>query len=176
MTFVKTLALAAALATPFVLGSVPASAGDVTVGDLTLSNAWTRATPPRAMAGGGFVTITNAGAADRLVAASAPVSEKTELHEMVVTDGVMKMREMEGGIEIPAGGTVDLKPGGLHVMFMGLKAPIKEGETVPVTLTFENAGTVEVSFTAEKIGAKGMGMGTGGGMNGTGMKHGQSKN
>ncbi|WP_037547549.1 copper chaperone PCu(A)C [Stappia stellulata] len=177
MTFFKTLVVAAALATASLATvSMPAVAEEVVHGDLTLSGAWTRATPPRAVAGGGFVTIVNAGEDDRLVSATANVSDKTELHEMAVIDGVMKMREMADGIPVPAGGTLELKPGSYHVMFLGLNAPLVEGETVPVTLTFEKAGAVDVSFTVEKIGAKGMGMKPGHGKMNGGMKHGQPKN
>ena len=143
----------------------PAFAADVTAGNLTLSGAWTRATPPRARAGGGFLTIANSGEVDRLVSASSPVSTRTEIHEMAVQDGVMKMREMAEGIEVPAGGTLELKPGGYHMMFLELAGPFKEGESVPVTLTFEKAGAVEVSLKVEKMGAKGM--------SGHGMGHGQ---
>ncbi|MBB99332.1 MAG: hypothetical protein CML67_07325 [Rhodobacteraceae bacterium] len=183
MTFFKTLFVAAALASAsLATASLPAVAEDIALGDLTLSGAWTRATPPRAIAGGGFITIVNTGEEDRLVSAQAGVSDKTELHEMTVVDGVMKMREMAGGIPVPAKGTLELKPGSYHVMFLGLTAPLVEGATVPVTLTFEKAGSVEVPFTVEKIGAKGMGMQQGhgqmnGGMKaGGGMKHGQPKN
>ncbi|SDT93053.1 copper chaperone PCu(A)C [Stappia sp. ES.058] len=172
MTFLKSLVVAAALATV----SLPAVAQDIVLGDLTLSDAWTRATPPRAVAGGGFITIVNAGKGDRLVSAAANVSDKTELHEMAVTDGVMKMREMADGIPVPAGETLELKPGSYHVMFLGLNAPLKQGDVVPVTLTFEKAGSVEVSFSVEKIGAKGMGMKHGDGRMNGGMKHGQPKN
>ena len=84
---------------------------------------------------------------------------------MAVQDGVMKMREMAEGIEVPAGGTLELKPGGYHMMFLELAGPFKEGESVPVTLTFEKAGAVEVSLKVEKMGAKGM--------SGHGMGHGQ---
>lgn len=171
MNIFKSVALAVALCAT----SLPALAADVTLGDLTLSDAWTRATPPNARAGGGFVTIANEGDDDRLVSVASNVSEKTELHEMAVTDGVMKMRPLTDGIAIPAGETVALKPGGLHVMFIGLNSPLKQGEAVPVTLTFEKAGPVEVTFSVEKIGAKGMGMGHGAGGHG-GMKHGKSDN
>lgn len=175
MNIIKSVALAVALTAT----SLPALAADVTLGELTLSDAWTRATPPNAQAGGGFVTIANKGGDDRLVSAAANVSAKTELHEMAVIDGVMKMRPMADGIAIPAGETVALKPGGLHVMFIGLNAPLKQGETVPVTLTFEKAGPVEVTFSVEKIGAKGMGMNHGAGGHGgmkNGMKNGNSGN
>ena len=156
MKLLKTLAAAAMLT----IVASAAQAEDVTLGTLTLSNTWTRATPPKAMAGGGFVEITNSGTeADRLIAASSPAAKKVELHEMAVTDGVMVMREKEGGIEVPAGETVALQPGGLHIMFMGLNAPFEEGTEVPVKLTFEKAGDVEIKLAVEKMGAKGMGHG-----------------
>ena len=160
MKLVKTLALAATLA----FSAVAAHAEDIKLGDLTISNAWTRATPPRAIAGGGFITIANHGSEDDLlVAASTSVSDKAELHEMSVVDNVMKMRHMPGGVPIPAGETVELKPGGYHVMFLDLKEPLKQGDTLNVSLTFEKAGTVEVPFTIEKIGAKKPGHGGHGG-------------
>jgi hypothetical protein len=144
-----------AVATALTLVSLPALAKDYKAGDLTVSQAWTRATPPKAKAGGGFVEIVNSGAEDdRLVAASSDVAAKVELHEMSVTDGVMKMREMEDGIAIPAGETVALKPGGLHIMFMGLKQSFEEGSTVPVVLTFEKAGEVAVDLPVARMGAK----------------------
>ncbi|MBN9669237.1 copper chaperone PCu(A)C [Roseibium aggregatum] len=156
MNFMKTLAAAAALT----LVSFSVSAMDYTVGDLTISKAWTRATPPKAKAGGGFIEIVNNGSeADRLVAAKSDVSGKVELHEMAVIDDIMKMREMKGGIEIPAGETVTLQPGGLHIMFMGLSQPFEEGSTVPVVLTFEKAGDVSIELPVAKMGAKEMGHG-----------------
>ncbi len=144
--------LAAAIAALTVL---PAAAETITLGSLTISAPWVRATPPNAPAGGGFLTITNTGAADRLIAVASDASDKTEIHEMSVVNGVMKMRALPDGLEIPTGETVTLAPGGFHIMFVGLKAPFKEGGTVMATLTFENAGTVEIPFTIEKIGARG---------------------
>jgi len=156
-----------AVATALTLVSLSAMAGEYKAGDLTISQTWTRATPPKAKAGGGFVEIVNAGSEDdRLVAASSDVAAKVELHEMAVIDGVMKMREMEGGIDIPAGETVALKPGGLHIMFMGLNQPIEEGTKVPVVLTFEKAGEVAVELDVAKMGAKSM--------HGGHMKHGKN--
>ncbi|WP_417670701.1 copper chaperone PCu(A)C [Roseibium sp.] len=153
MTLLKSLAAAAMLT----LAATSSFASDVVKGDITISKTWTRATPPKAMAGGGFAEITNNGSQDdRLVAASSPAAGRVELHEMAVTDGVMKMREMENGIPVAAGETVSLKPGGLHIMFMKLNAPFRRGETVPVTLTFEKAGNVDIELNVEKIGAKGM--------------------
>ena len=151
MNYWKSVVAAAAIS----LLSVPAIAEDYTIGDLTLSQTWTRATPPKAKAGGGFVSITNNGqSADRLVAASSDVAAKVELHEMAVTDGVMKMRQMDNGIAIPAGETVSLKPGGLHIMFMGLKQSFEQGTSIPVVLTFENAGEIAVDLSVAKMGAK----------------------
>ncbi|NRG19700.1 copper chaperone PCu(A)C [Rhizobiales bacterium] len=151
MKLFKTLAVAAALT----FASLSVHAEEIRIGDLAVSNGWTRATPPRAVAGGGFVTITNNGSEDDLlVSASAAVSGKAELHQMSVVDNIMKMRHLPDGVPIPAGETVELKPGGFHVMFLDLKEPLKKGDTLKVSLTFEKAGTVEVPFTIEKIGAK----------------------
>ncbi len=109
--------------------AAPAFAHEVTVGSLTLTDLWTRATPPKAPTAAGYLTITNKGAeADRLIAAATPDAAKGELHIMQVKDGVMTMRPVEGGIEIPAGGSVTLAPGGFHLMFITLKDSLKEGE------------------------------------------------
>jgi len=144
-----------AVATALTLVSLSAFAMDYKAGDLTISQAWTRATPPKAKAGGGFVEIVNGGSeGDRLVAASSDVAAKVELHEMSVTDGVMKMRQLADGIAIPAGETIALKPGGLHIMFMGLNQSFEEGTTVPVVLTFEKAGKVAVDLSVAGMGAK----------------------
>ncbi|MTI18736.1 copper chaperone PCu(A)C [Rhodobacteraceae bacterium RKSG542] len=137
------------------LAPLSANAEMVSVGDLELSKIWTRATPLNAKAGGAYVTITNKGeTADTLVGAASDIAKKTEIHEMAVKDGVMLMRKLEGGLVIEPGQSVELKPGSFHVMFMGLKAPIKKGEMVEVTLQFENAGDVPVKMPAAKIGAK----------------------
>lgn len=115
------------------------------LGTLNITLPFTRATLPNAPVGGGFLTIENTGAvADRLVSATSTVAAKTQIHEMAMEGEVMKMRELTEGIEIPAGETVVLAPGGLHIMFIGLKQAFVEGETIAVTLTFENAGSVEV--------------------------------
>lgn len=115
------------------------------LGTLNITLPFTRATLPNAPVGGGFLTIENTGAvADRLVSATSTVAAKTQIHEMAMEGEVMKMRELTEGIEIPAGETVVLAPGGLHIMFIGLKQAFVEGETIAVTLTFEKAGSVEV--------------------------------
>lgn len=147
----------AALAALLVVGIAGvASAHDVEVGSLELSDLWTRATPPAAPAAGGFLTITNKGSEpDRLIAVSSPEAAASELHEMSMDNGVMKMRPLANGIEIPAGGKVTLAPGGLHLMFITLKDTLKEGRKFPVTLTFEKAGKVDTFLHIMAIGAKG---------------------
>ena len=118
-TMLLSLAMAFGLA---LSTNAPASAHDYRLGSLEISQPWTRATPATAQTGGGFLTITNKGTTpDRLIAARSPASNKVEVHEMKMDGNVMKMRELEKGLEIPAGATVTLKPGGYHIMFMGLK-------------------------------------------------------
>src|SRR5262249_31189687 len=113
-----------AIALLLALFALPALAADYKVGALEIRQPWTRVTPPTAQAGGGVLVVTNTGATpDRLVAAKSPTAERVEVHEMKMDGNVMRMRAVEKGVEIPPGGTVELKPGGLHVMFMGLKAP-----------------------------------------------------
>ncbi|RWP76615.1 copper chaperone PCu(A)C [Mesorhizobium sp.] len=126
------------------------------VGDLEIGHPWSRATPPGAKVAGGYFTVTNTGSSpDRLLSISSEISAKAELHEMGVSDGVMTMRPVTGGLEIPAGGKVALAPGGYHLMFVGLKRQPKLGETFPATLTFEKAGTVTVDFAVEGMGETG---------------------
>lgn len=133
--------------------AAPALAHDYKAGALVIDHPWTRAMPPGAKVGGGFMTITNTGAAaDRLVGVRSPRAERGEVHEMTMTDGVMKMRALAHGLEIPAGQTVELKPGGYHVMFMGVAAPFVEDERIPAVLVFETAGEVAVEFAAAGVG------------------------
>lgn len=111
-------------------------------GGLDLENVYSRPAPAGGM-GGAFVTVTNGGdTPDRLIGARTSVAEAVELHETIDDNGVMKMRPVAGGIEIPPGKTVELKPGGMHVMLMGLTAPLVEGQDVELTLIFEKAGPV----------------------------------
>ena len=133
-------------------GIGPAQAHDFKLGALTIDHPSARATNPGQTVGGGFVKITNGGAADRLVSARAEVSGSVELHTMRMEGDVMRMRQVDG-IELPAGQTVELKPGGLHMMFMGLKAPLKAGDSFPLTLKFEKAGEVTVQVKVEAPGA-----------------------
>ena len=135
-----------------------ASAQDYKLGALEIATPWTRATPATAKSGGGFVTITNKGTSpDRLIAARSQASLKVEIHEMKMDGQVMRMRELANGLEIPAGATVTLKPGSFHIMFMELKSPLTKDAKVPATLVFEKAGSIDVDFKVEAIGAAGGG-------------------
>ncbi|MFI2819001.1 copper chaperone PCu(A)C [Vreelandella piezotolerans] len=114
---------------------------------------WTRATPPGAGAGGGFVTLTNHGDGDdMLIGATSPVTERVEIHIMEMDGDVMRMAPLPGGIELPAGGSVTLAPGGLHLMLMELDSPIVEGEPVPVTLEFQHAEPMEIELRVLSVG------------------------
>ena len=151
----RRLAICTLLVLPW---AAPASAQDYKLGALEIATPWTRATAATAKSGGGFVTITNKGTtADRLIAARSPASLKVEIHEMKMDGQVMRMRELANGLEIPPGATVTLKPGGFHIMFMELKAPLVKDAKVPVTLVFEKAGSIDVDFKVEAVGAAGTG-------------------
>lgn len=151
-------ALAQSDTTPTHSHDMPAMTADplapVSIGDIEITDAFTRATLPNAPVAGGYLTITNKGSAeDRLLSVTSPAAGKVELHEMSMQGDVMKMAPLPDGIVLPPGETVELSPGGEHIMFMQLKHPFVEGETVPVTLDFEKAGTVEVQLPVGGIGA-----------------------
>ncbi|GLS46665.1 copper chaperone PCu(A)C [Methylobacterium brachythecii] len=130
----------------------------VKAGDLSIETPWLRATPGGAKVAGGYVTIANSGAQpDKLIGASIPQAARAEVHSMSTEGGVMKMAPVEGGLAVPAGGSVALKPGGFHLMFLDLKDGLKAGESVQGTLVFERAGTVPVTFSVAPIGAQGPG-------------------
>jgi copper(I)-binding protein len=134
--------------------SSAASAEDYKVGALEISNPWSRAVPKGATVAGGYVTIKNTGTEpDRLLGGSTPVAGKFEIHEMSMDKGVMKMRPVTGGLEIKPGETVELKPQSFHIMMMGLKQPIEKGKPFKGSLTFEKAGSVDVDFAVEAVGA-----------------------
>lgn len=137
----------------FVAGLAVVSAALAQPAQLEVNDAWAGATPGKAENGVAYVTITSP-TADRLVSASTPVAKQAELHTMSMQGMVMKMRQISG-VDIPAGQPVTLKPGGEHIMLMGLKQPLREGQSFPLTLDFEKAGPRTVTVTVEKAGAKG---------------------
>jgi periplasmic copper chaperone A len=137
----------------FIAGLVVTSAALAQPAQLEVNNAWARATPGKAENGAAYVTI-QSPTADRLVAASSPVAKKAELHTMSMHGMVMKMRPI-AGLDIPPGQPVSLKPGGEHVMLLGLNQPLHEGQSFPLTLDFEKAGPRTVTVTVEKAGSKG---------------------
>jgi copper(I)-binding protein len=141
------LALSVGAMTIATLSQAAEQTAPVVAGDLEISAAWARAMLPGQPAGGGYLTVTNKGAAaDRLTGASSPAAGKVEIHEMKIENDVMVMRPVDGGLEIAPGATVELKPGGFHLMFMSVTEPFAEGGTVPLTLEFEKAGKVEVAL------------------------------
>ncbi|MBK6636514.1 MAG: copper chaperone PCu(A)C [Rhodocyclaceae bacterium] len=127
-----------------------ALASQFAVAEVKVADAWVRATVPAQKATGAFMTLT-ADKATRLIAASSAAAEVTEVHEMAMTDGIMTMRHLEKGLELPAGKAVELKPGGYHVMLMGLKAPVKEGSTVPLTLSLQDADGKSRTVAVEAV-------------------------
>lgn len=135
-----------------------AAAPSYKIGALVVDAPWIRATPGGAKVAGGYVKISNTGTEpDRLVGGTFPLAAEVEVHEMGMTDGVMKMRSLPNGLEIKPGASVDLKPGGYHLMFQKLQSQLKEGQTIKGTLVFEKAGTVEVEYRVMPIGSAGAG-------------------
>lgn len=142
---------AAALA----LVATPSAAQTFTAGDIVVEAPWTRATPGGARVAGGYMRITNNGAEpDRLLGGSTNLSPRFEVHSMETVDGVARMAEVEGGLEIPPGGTVELAPGGYHVMMMGLAAPVTEATEVAGTLLFERAGEIAITYAVAPMGSR----------------------
>ena len=131
-----------------------AAAGDYDAGSIHISQPWSRATPKGAASGAGYMTLTNKGTApDRVSCVSDDASAQCQIHSMTMEGGVMKMRPMEGGLEIKPGESVTLKPGGNHMMFLSLKHPLEQGGTVKATLKFDRAGTIDVEYPVLAIGA-----------------------
>ena len=141
------------LAATLAFSVVPALAQEFKAGDITIEKPWARATPKGAAVGAGYLTIHNNGAsAEKFTGGTADFAE-LQLHEMSMAGGVMKMREVEGGLTIPPHGSVTLAPNGYHLMFVKLKAPLVKGQTVKATLGFEHAGNVDVTFDVREVGA-----------------------
>jgi copper(I)-binding protein len=131
-----------------------AHAADYDVGSIHIAQPWARATPKGASAGAAYLTITNSGtAADRVSCVSSDDSAQCQIHTMTMDNGVMKMRPVEGGLEIAPGQTITLKPSGLHVMLIELKHPLEQGKAAEATFQFEKAGTVKIAFPVLAFGA-----------------------
>ncbi len=132
-----------------------AQAHEYKVGTLEIGHPWTRATPKGATVAGGYLKITNKGAAaDRLTGATFTAAPRVEIHEMAMTGGTTQMRPLPNGIEIKPGETVEFKPGSYHIMFMNLKQQLEKGQRIKGTLTFEKAGPLEVEFVVDAVGAQ----------------------
>ena len=123
--------------------TTPEATAAATVGDLRIFDPWVRTTTNDVSAG--YLRVESNGAADTLVSAKANITQMVQLHEVVTEGASSKMQPKEGGFPVPAGGTVELKPGGFHIMLMDLTKPLKEGDNVELELTFEKAGTVKVT-------------------------------
>jgi copper(I)-binding protein len=169
MTMFKQALLACIIA---LTGLPVAHADDVRAGDLVISQAWSRATPGGAKIGAGYFTIENKGTtADKLVSVSGDIAGKIEVHEMAMNNGVMTMRPVEQGLTIDPGKTVTLAPGGYHLMMTDLKKPLKQGDKLPLTLEFANAGKIAVTLDVQGVGSKGPGGESSGGMMMKKMSH-----
>lgn len=141
-----------------------ATAADYKLGSLQISQPWARATPKGADSGAAYLTVTNTGtAAQRLSCVSSEAAAQCQIHQMSMEGGVMKMRPVEGGVEIKPGETVTFKPGGYHIMLVDLKAPLQEGKTVEATLKSDDGATAQVAFPVTAIGAPAPGTESGGG-------------
>jgi len=129
--------------------SFTAAAHGFQLGSIEIAHPNARPTAPGQSVGAGYFRLVNKGAADRLVSVTTPAASMVELHSMSMDGNVMQMRQIDA-IDLPAGQTVELKSGGLHLMLMGLKAPLKDGDRLPMTLKFEKAGSIEVTVKVEK--------------------------
>jgi copper(I)-binding protein len=169
MTDVVRNRLGRGLAVALVLGTLefvalPAQAADYDVGAIRITQPWARATPKGASTGAAYMTVTNTGVApDRLFCVSTEAAGQCQIHSMTLEGGVMRMRPVEGGLQIKPGETVTLKPSSFHVMFVDLKHPLEQGKTVAATFKLEKAGTVRVEFPIVAIGAAAPGVPAGGG-------------
>jgi copper(I)-binding protein len=145
------LSTALFIATALFIGGA-ACAHDIKAGSLVISEPYLRATAPGAPTAGGYLTVTNHGSeTDRLIGGSAGFAEKVEIHEMKMEGDIMKMRRMDGGVEVAPGKSVQLMPGVYHVMFIRLKEQLKDGESRTATLTFEKAGAVDIEFQVRDL-------------------------
>jgi periplasmic copper chaperone A len=138
----------------FVAALTVAACAQATKTSIVVEDPYARATPAGAMSGVVYMTLDNkTNAADRLIRASSNVAAQVQIHEMSMVNGVMQMRQLVDGLPVPAGESVVLKPGGYHVMLIGLKKQLAAGETLPLTLTFEKAGNISVTVPIKAMGS-----------------------
>lgn len=147
--FTRKIVAYALLGSMLAFGS--AQAHEFKLGQIDIGHPYSRAMLPMAKVGGGYLKITNSGPADRLISIKSERSAAVEIHEMKMNGAVMEMRELDGGLAIPANSTVELKPGSYHLMFMNVAQPFKEGEMIKATLVFEKAGSVDVEFAVGPV-------------------------
>jgi copper(I)-binding protein len=149
---------AIALATFLAVATIPTIAQEFKAGDITINKPWSRATPNGAAVAAGYLVIHNDGATpDKLLGGAADFAGNLEIHQMSMDNGVMRMRQLKSGLEIPAHGEVALSPNGYHLMFTNLKRPLTKGESVKAALAFEHAGTIPVEFKVGGVGDAGPG-------------------
>ena len=149
----KSILLAAVLASTLTFAATAASAHEYKAGSIEIKHPWSRATPKGASVAGGYMKLINTGTTpDRLIGGSSEIAGKFEIHEMSMDNGVMKMRPQANGVEIKPGETVEFKPGGYHLMFVGINKPVEQGKRFKGTLQFEKAGKVDVEYAVEAIG------------------------
>lgn len=147
------LAITSCSMLPFGGSDTPPAASN-TSPPITVANSWATIAPTGVNQAAGFLTISNtSGADDRLLSASSPRAAQIEVHEMGMDGSMTTMRPVKNGIAVPAGATVTLNPSGNHLMFVGLSSPLGIGDTVPVTLTFEKAGAVQVELPVRTMAA-----------------------
>ncbi|MBO6578089.1 MAG: copper chaperone PCu(A)C [Thalassospira sp.] len=157
----KLFAIVATIASLFIVTNAFAA-------DIEVKDAWAKASKGMVRNGAAFFDVVNAGAADRIVSVRSDLAERTELHTHIMENNVMKMRQVQGGVDVPMHGSVQFKPGSYHIMFIGLNKPLEEGEKIDITLEFEKAGDVPVTIDVLNT----MAMGPNGG---AGMGHGHGK-
>lgn len=172
---IAALAAVSAFAPPVVVSTAAAQGAQektYTIGALTITAPWTRVTPKGAKVAGGYVRISNAGTeADRLTGGAFDLSARVEVHEMAMDGGVMRMRHLAPGLEIAPGQTVELRPGGYHLMFVDLKGALEAGKPVKGRLMFEKAGVIDVEFAVAPLGATSPSAGAHRGGHGAGHGH-----
>jgi periplasmic copper chaperone A len=155
MTMSKTFISGAVAALLLLAAPASLQAETFTIGDITVENPWIRETPGGARVAGGYLRIVNHGSQpDRLIGGTSEIAERFEVHSMEIRDGVARMAPVVGGLLVPPGESVELAPGGYHVMFTGLIRPPHEGERVAGTLVFERAGALELEYAVGGIGAR----------------------